>query len=272
MRTVAGCLSMVLLGVGCGENQTPYASSVLETSTLCLPNLNGELSAAEFPLLNEGSVDYAIATDKTVEYRLGKDSEGVAIWDFSNPIETSQIQSISVTGMQSVGDTWYAALFPEAQWSIANDAQETTVGLYTFDERSLSTLGVVSPSDSEAQRIVYDAPVSLMRFPMRVGDAFVSVGVVDGGVSNGLPFSGIHRYAVSIGERGELWLPTLRFSDVYRVDTLLEVEPTIGESFWVRQRSFYSECFGEIVRLQSQINAENSGFTNAAEVRVLYVQ
>ena len=146
------------------------------------------------------------------------------------------------------------------------------MGLYTFDARSLSMLGVVSPSDAETQRIVYDAPVSLMRFPMRVGDAFVSEGEIDGGVSNGLPFSGLHRYSVSVGERGELWLPTLRFVDVYRVDTLLEVEPTIGDSFWVRQRSFYSECFGELVRLQSQINAENSGFTNVAEIRVLSVQ
>lgn len=275
MRRFVGCLSMTLLGgfgFACGENQTPYANFVLESPTLCLPDLNGELSADEFPLLSEGSVEYAIANDQTVGYRLGKDSEGVSVWDFSTPIEGSQTQSISVLGMQSLGDTWYGSLFPEAQWAIANDEQETTVGLYTFDEHSLSMLGLVSPDNSETQRIVYDAPVSLMRFPMSVGDVFVSEGVIDEGVSNGLPFSGVHRYSVSVGERGELWLPTLRFLDVYRVDTLLEVEPTIGDTFLVRQRSFYSECFGELVRLQSQINAEDSGFTNVAEIRVLSVQ
>lgn len=262
-------LWMMLLA--CGENQTPYAPYEREASDLCIPNLDGQLEASEFPLTVAGDADYWIAEDVSVAYRLGADDQGTPIWTFAEVVDTATEQTLTVQSIQQIGETWYGSLFPSAEWVIANDQDQTTVGLYALDESALWMFGLVSPGDQDANRIVYQTEVPLLRFPLQEGDQYTSEGTVEAGVNNGLPFSGTHRYTVSVGARGELWLPSLRFTDVYRVDTQFEVIPTIGDAFGVRQRSFYSECFGEIVRLQSAINESEVAFTNVAEIRILSV-
>lgn len=258
---------MLLLGwLACTENQTPYAPYVWEDDALCLPNIDGQIEASEFPLQDSGVAVYRVASSVSVDFAIGRTTDDVPIWDFSAAMDGEDLQQFDVYRVSDTDD-WPLTDFPQAQWLISNDSSSESVGVYTFED-ALSLLGTTS-TDSNENLWRYQEPVPILRFPLVVGDGYSVQGVIEQGQINGLPFVGVHHYDVTISARGELWLENVRFTDVYRVNTLLTVRPSNGQDFSVHQSSFFSECAGELVRLQSPINASDFSFESIDHIRVL---
>ena len=262
--------NMILISlfiVGCSENQTPWTAYQALDTQLCLPNMDRQLDAAEFPLFQEQSAEYWIGGARELDFLIGQTEAGVPIWNFQGNTEADQLIEMGAVRLDS---QWYAPHFSDGQWVIANDAEETSVGVYRFDENALWLLGVASSEEEpEAGQtlLVYDAPAALLQFPMKLGDAFQQEAQITDGVSNGLPFYGTHRYDVSVSKLGELYLDDIIFSESYRVNTSFTIIPSIGDPFSVKQSSFFSECFGELVRLESERNASDFSFSTVQRIR-----
>lgn len=261
---------MIWLLLACGENQTPYAPYESAASSLCIPNLDGELLAAEFPLQQSDGALYRVAESVSVDFALGRTTEGTPVWDFSGTIDGEQMAGFQVWQARSQ-DRWSLEDFPEATWLIANDSDADTVGVYDFTETGLWLLGTTSDDRAE-DHWRYTEPVPLLQLPISEGDSYTVAGDIEAGQINGLPFVGRHHYDVSVVSRGELWLQNLRFTDVYRVNTILSVEPTTGTSFVIHQSSFFSECVGELVRIQSPPNATDFTFDSIASIRIVHFE
>lgn len=256
-----------ILAIGCGANQTPWTPIQNNETQLCFPNMDQQIEASEFPLFQEQSAEYWVGGERDLDFLIGQTEEEVPIWNFQGETEDDQLVEI---GAVRLGSQWYASHFSGGEWVIANDSEEKSVGIYRFDDSALWLLGVSSSEEDpeEGQTLlIYDDPVALLRFPMVVGDSFTQEADIGEGISNGLPFVGTHRYDVNLRKIGELYLDGIIFSEALRVNTRFTVIPNIGDSFSVNQSSFFSECFGELVRLESELNASDFSFSSAQTIR-----
>jgi hypothetical protein len=144
--------------------------------------------------------------------------------------------------------------------------------VYTHDAQALSLLGLASTLEASPDGktlIVYDHPITLYKFPIAVGAAWVSSGNVTMGTLRGLPYSGTDTYDTKDDATGTMVLHDFTFQEVHRVRTQVTVAPVVGATTTQRQVSFLFECFGEVARATSGLNEMNENFTTAAEIRRL---
>ena len=118
---------------------------------------------------------------------------------------------------------------------------------------------------------MYDAPIPLYEFPITLGAHWTATGVISHGhgTIDGLPFIGENRYDVNVAAIGELDLPELTLSQVFRIDTEITVAPSSGPTASRRTASFVFECLGEVARATSHDGETTPVFRAAAEVRRL---
>ena len=149
------------------------------------------------------------------------------------------------------------------------DLADTIEGVYVHTGTDLELLGIASaqehPSDGKTL-VVYDTPVQLYRYPLKAGDSWTSVGVSRNAMLKGLSYAGTDTYQIAVDDAGILYLPSLTFTQAFRVQMTTTVVPAAGESAVTRQDSFLAECFGEIARATSQTNETQDNFTTAAEI------
>ena len=144
-------------------------------------------------------------------------------------------------------------------------------GLAVYGERRtfvMLLLGFASEAPGETL-LVYDAPVATLRFPLRVGDGWVTGGKITGGKLGGKPFAGSDTYRVAVEARGAAVLPYLRFTNTLRVRVDLTQTVPGGQSLRRVQHLFFHECYGELGRMVSPPGVSDPGFTEAAEFRRL---
>jgi hypothetical protein len=249
---------------------TPYEPEPPITLT-CVPNLDGQLSAAELSptigvpanfLINPASTTRPFDAVGTV------DASGRRVWDLSTP-ETDPTLAVAA---RSIVGAWYAERFPTDAFVVPLDAGKTLEGIYRHDETALTLLGLAStePSPAEGQTLwVYRAPVVLYRFPLTLGSRWTSVGEVQDGLVRGLPYAGRDTYTFEVRDSGALVLPDMTFSQTLRVTSTLVSQPAVGQSQTRQQVSWLFECFGEVARATSLPNEPNPDFTTASELRRL---
>jgi len=259
-----------IASVGCvDDNRTPSGSHDSGLPTLdCLPNLDGRIDADEMPVAIEREANYLLRENTNVDLTGSAGANGALTWNY--PDETVDDARV-VFAATPVTTQWYADTFPDATFSLANDAMGLLVGVYRKDDDGLWLLGMASrDEDSSGGKTLfrYNDPVALFRFPIQNGDRYTEVGVIEDSTLSGLPYAGTDTYEIVIDGSGRLVLPYVGFEPVLRSYTYVLREPAAGGvNTSRRQVSFLFECFGELARATSQADETEPNFTNAAELR-----
>ena len=260
----------------CGDNQTHPppdrpAYTADSGALTCVPNLDGKIDSTELtPALGVG-VSYLISPsgkERTVDL-VGVVVDGKRSWNLA--IDFADDARITATASAITGK-WYAASFPQGEFTAPFDAAGALDGIYRHDESALWLLGIASnqPSPAEGKTLfVYDAPIPVVKFPLVVGAKWVSAATVINGTIRGLPYAGKDVYEIEDDQSGSLVLHDLTFQQVHHLRTHVTVSPSVGVATSQRQVSFFSECFGEVARATSKPNEPTPDFTIAAELRRL---
>jgi hypothetical protein len=256
MRAV---LVIVLGAAACRANTTPIPDEDLTPPAACIPDRDGALTAAELPVQLDAAAPYWVSSgERTVD--LAGDGTG---WDLS--AESPDDDLVEVAPSPLAGH-WYAPDFAAGQFVVDNGGGLDAV--YHLDDLGLWLHGLASREPEPRTLLVYDAPVSVLRLPLRDGDAWTATGTVSEGTLDGLAYVGTDTYEVEVDGSGTLALPYVRFTPALKVRTRVVVEPAAGGvTTSRRQTSFLFECFGEIARAASRPDEPDADFTTAAELR-----
>lgn len=268
------CGASALL-IGCVENTTPQPERPLyrpgELAPLeCVPNLDRRIDSSELREAIGVPVDLLVnPSGSTVSVNIAGEvnPSGERRWDFSRGAEQDEVATIEASALQG---KWYASRFPQGQFVAPGDLSGRLENIYRRDEQGFYLLGVASSEEAppEGQTIlVYEQPVLLYKFPLEVGQSWVSVGTSRDGKIRGLTYAGRDTYATKVEALGELELPDLSFEQVLMIRTRVTLEPAVGASTSQQQISFISECFGEVARVTSAPGEEQEYFTTAVERR-----
>lgn len=269
--TTALCTLAALGAGGCfgsnvpsGNNDAAYGTPP-DLGPLCSGNNNGSIERDELQFPLGASVNYlsnptgtttAVSPDGTVT------ATGPQ-WDF-----TSTAGDVHKLTIEPLAGKWFAASFPGASYATTTDIATSTLGIFRVTDDGLYILGYASETPNQTL-LVYDAPVLSLKFPVTLGDAWVSTAHIVNGTLNGMPYAGLDTYKVSVDARGTAVLPFLSFANTMRVH--VDLTQTVPGGFSVSriQYLFFHECYGELGRMVSVINEMNESFTTAGEFRRL---
>jgi hypothetical protein len=164
---------------------------------------------------------------------------------------------------------WYAASFPGGQF--VSDAGAGNDGIYAEDATALWLYGLASHDPAPAggkTLLVYDAPIAVLRFPLRDGMTWTETGHVKAGTIDGLPYIGTDTYQIDVSGIGVVEVAYVDFDPALRVRTHVTVAPDAGGTTTSRrQTQFLFECFGEVARAESKPDEPDADFTTAAVLR-----
>lgn len=269
-------LASLLVASGCGENLTvpPDRDPATDPPVApleCLPNLDGRIDRAELAPAIGTAISYVVSppdTSRSVDLAGSEGQDGLE-WDLST--DYADDQALSITPSTLAGK-WYASSFPDGAFVTPFNREGTLESIGLTSDGGLLLLGIASRDEApdEGQTLlVYEPPIAVLKFPVEVGQAFVSSGEITNGVAFGLPYAGRDTYEVDVDAMGSIDLIQYTFEEVFRVRTKVTVEPAVGAAVTRRQTSFYAECFAEVARATSADGETETDFTDAAELRRL---
>ncbi len=261
MRFQALAISLVLPLVAqtlaaCSDNRTPFGPDGGPPPTSdCLPDLDDQLTRAEMPTFLGTVVSYLVAQNTTV------DTSGSDL-DLSAQVAGERKYALEASAL---GEQWFAAEFPASSIVVPLDFEGQAVGILQSSDEAIRLVGIASTQE-DYTLLHYQTPIDLYRFPLTVGQSFVTESAVVGQFE-AVPYNGSDRYAVEVTSIDSVALPHLRFTHSFRVHT--EVTSDSGAAGLVikrQQLSLVSECFGEIARVVSQDDESEANFSDAAEL------
>jgi hypothetical protein len=282
MKKYALPLFFFLLLAACVEQKTFYPADAAytsdgETPLSCVPNLDGEITADEIDvaigvserfMVSPAGQTEAITEVAPAGLEGSVNAEGQRVWNWSTSLASDKDFTLTPT---TLAGKWYAASFPDGQFVLPNDPADMTESVYVKNDQAIVVLGFASSEEnppSGKTLFVYDSPVTLYQFPIKVGASWTSSGTAKNATLDGLPFARTDTYATQVDASGMLILPDFTFTQVFRVSTLATFAPEVGPpTSTIRQVSFLFECFGEVARATSQTNEPNADFTVASEIR-----
>lgn len=266
------CVTVGLVGgAGCGENLTPAVEHELDPVFECVPNLDGQITAAELPVVFDLDQDYFLSPEgqtQQIDSVGSVNAAGRRVWDWSSEEPADTVAAVGPTRLLS---QWFATSFPGGDFVIDAGTDGTTLGIYSQDDSGVWLHGLASSEMSPPggrTLLVYTAPVPVLRLPLAVGQSHTATGEIVGGTLNGLPYVGTDSYEIAATDAGTLALPYVSFTQALRVTTRVTTTPAAGGvTVSRRQVGFYFECFGEIASASSQDNESDPAFQTAARVR-----
>jgi hypothetical protein len=275
-RSIASLLAALsaALGAACGDNLTvppdrDPASDPDPPVLGCVPNLDASIERAELAPTLDVVARYVVSpsgTERTVDLEGAQGEEGL-VWDFATDYADDERLELAATALAG---KWYEDAFESGAFVTAFDRSGRLESVAVAREDGLYLLGIASSEAAPAEGttlLVYDPPIALLRYPVEVGQKFVSSGSITDGTVRGLPYAGRDTYEVEVDAMGSIDLPQLTFAEVHRVRTKVTVEPSVGAPVVRQQISFFAECFGEVARVTSRDGESNPNFTEAAELR-----
>lgn len=233
----------------------------------CVANNDGVLERGELAFVIGATVLYASNDEDVVVDPVdvnGATVEGQRVWNYAAARDTDRRVLDEVLSPQG---RWWSAFYPDATFATVIERSTQTLGVYRVSATALELLATVS-SDAGRTNLRFTPPVLVLRFPLRVGDAWEQ-SVNGAGTLNFTGFANVTRYANRVDTRGEVWTPAGRFPAL-RLNTELDqsVPLTI---FRVTRRTytFVSECLGVVARVASVDDDTSASFTRASEYRRL---
>jgi hypothetical protein len=242
-------------GFGAGHDLAP----------LCSGNNDGMIERTELQFPLGLTVNYLVnppGTTVTVDPDGQMEPDG-RHWDL-----TSSQGSALPLSLSPVAGQWFAPSFPGATYYTVSDIGSGTLGIFKVTDDALQILGFASPEPNKTL-LVYSTPIDSLRFPIRLGDGYVSTGTIVNGTLNGMPFASTDTYRVSVDALGTAVLPFLTFQNTLRVHVELSQALPGGVAITHIQYLFFHECYGELGRMVSNPGETNTSFNTAAEFRRL---
>lgn len=230
----------------------------------CLPDRDGVITREEVPVRAGLRATFRIGLDATVDLAGTTNPDGSRSWDLLGPLAGDHdelIELLDPTGR------WFAPTFPTASYAARLSDTEELLGVFEITADALQLLGVVSPEGGLLRtELTYDPPVTVLAFPLELGDSWTTDSTVSG-FASGVWSMYFEAYESQVDAAGTLATPYETF-DVLRVGVQLTrtvgVVPTVTRTF-----SFVSECFGTVATATSQPNPLQVEFSEASEVRRL---
>ncbi len=130
----------------------------------------------------------------------GTGSDGTLAWDLSEEYGDDDVIDV---GAAPLGEQWYAGEVGAGQFVV--DFGGDVDAIYHLDDLGLHLHALASREpDPPGGRtlLVYDAPVTVLRLPLRDGATWTATGTVFAGELDGLPYVGTDTYRVEVD--GEL--------------------------------------------------------------------
>jgi hypothetical protein len=272
-RTLSALCTLATLGAGgCfgantssdGGDDGSYGVAP-DFGPLCSGNNDGVIARGELSFPVGASVNYLANPAGTTASVApdGTSSGGVPQWDLTSP--AGDVHKLTLL---SVADQWFASSFPGASYATVTDLASNTLGIFRVTDDALYILGYASEAPNQTL-LVYDQPVLSLRFPVAVGQSWVSAAHVVNGTLNGMPYAALDTYQISVDLAGDAVLPFLSFANTLRVHVQLTQTLPGGVSVARIQYLLFHECYGELGRMVSVPNETNQSFTSAAEFRRL---
>ena len=260
----------------CGDNLTlppdrDPASDPDPPVLSCIPNLDGKIERKELEVAAGVPVRYVISPSgetRAVDLS-GTEEDGELIWDFSTDFADDEALTVTASTLEG---KWYAGQFADGAFVTPFNKSGSIESIGLISDGGLLLLGIASAEEAPEQGqtlLVYNPPITVLQFPVEVGQSFVSSGQIENGMTLGLPYAGKDTYEVSVDAVGRIDLLQLTFEQVHRVRTKVTVEPAVGAAVVRHQTSFFAECFAEVARATSADGESSADFTEAAELRRL---
>lgn len=240
---------------GAGDDAAPAA---------CAPDHDGTITRAEMPLRAGLSASFRIALDAPVSTAGTYLPGGTRAWDLSAALPGDVTREVELLDMSGA---WYAESYPGASYAARLSETEELLGVFQLTGDALLLAGVVSPAAGPSRtELVYDPPVTVIRFPVTAGAQWETTTTVSG-VAAGVPVYYTEQYEQLVDAVGTLTTP---FGEFPVVRTRAELTRTVGVAVTtVRSYSFAAECYGTVATIVSQDYETEQEFTDAAEVRRL---
>ncbi len=249
----------LLLGLGCGESETPQAErDDYQPGTVeeleCMPDLDGRIEADQLQPAFDVPINYRVSPaghERPVDLAGYEDQHGVRVWDLSSEEYELADETLRVVA-EPVDQRWYADEFAGADFVTVLDAALQIDAVYSHDGDTLYLHGYASAEEAPdigQTLVVYDEPVVAYDFPLQEGDSWSQTAQVQDGLFRDLPYTAEEHYEFEIDATGELWLPDVSFQKALRVRTSLTIDSAVGNPVYREQVQFLFECFGEVARL-----------------------
>jgi hypothetical protein len=264
-------LLLIVLLSGClGDPDAPTHSdagfvAVPDGAMACQTDNDGVLTRGELPLQLGISARYLQnpeGTEAMVD-PVGQDSPEGTAWDFSSTAGVAVDLPI-----EKLDGAWYQSYFPSGTYATYTDVASRTLGVFRLTDAALELMGYASETPNQTI-LVYDQPVALVRFPLQLGDGWVTTGHIVNGTFNHLPVAETDTYQISVDKKGVVVLPYLRVGNTLRVRVTLDQALPGGTTTHTIQLIYFRECVGEVGRMVSRAGETNADFTSAAIFRRL---
>jgi hypothetical protein len=186
------------------------------------------------------------------------------VWDF-----TSTAGELVTLRLGEVAGQWFAARFEGGQYAARLDPREPVLGVYRATDTSVDLMGAVAESEATRTVLRYDGPVSLLRFPLRVGERWTASATTVDGIVEGTPVASRDTYTMAVDAHGEVRLGALTFRNALRLRVEIVQQFPAGPGRRRIQYLWLTECYGEVARITSTDGQVAPEFTTALEFRRL---
>ncbi len=235
------------------------------TSTLCAPNADGSISAAEVPLAAGKMATFRVSTSAMFETAGQASGGGSRSWNLAIALDGDVDRTIALT---SPTGAWWEASFPDATYATTLAEGSDLLGVFRVQSTGLTLLGVVSPeAGSFRTELAYDPPAAILTLPFEAGSTWSSTSTISG-TAQGAITAYTERYATLVDEVGTMTTPYGDFP-VLRVATDLERTQGLATLSTSRTFAWVAECFGTVATARSQDFESSAEFDDPAEVRRL---
>jgi hypothetical protein len=234
-------------------------------STLCAPNADGSIGAAEVPLAAGKMATFRVSTSAMFETAGQASGSGSRNWNLAVSLDGDVDRSIALA---SPAGTWWEASFPDATYATTLAEGSDLLGVFRVQATGLTLLGVVSPeAGSFRTELAYDPPATILALPFEAGSTWSSTSTISG-TAQGAITAYTEHYATLVDEVGTMTTPYGDFP-VLRVATDLERTQGFATLSTSRTFAWVAECFGTVATARSQDFENAAEFDDPAEVRRL---
>jgi len=231
---------------------------------VCKADHDGTITAGESPLGAGLQAIFQVGLDVPVDPAGLEQPDGTTLWDVSVITPADKAVVAQTTPLEG---TWYAEVFPGADYAGRLSERETLLGVFEVTAEALLLRGVVSPEDGVFRtELVYEPPVAVLTFPIQADSQWTTKASVSG-LGVGVPVFYDESYVSTVDGAGAIVTPFGELP-VLRINVLME--RTIGlMTTKVRTYLFVAECFGAVASMVSHDNDSAQDFEQAAELRRL---
>jgi hypothetical protein len=233
----------------------------------CRGNLDGVIDRSEVVFVPGAEARYRInplGLGVRVSTAGTTGSDGTRTWDF-----TAMEGELVSLQLAAVEGQWFAPQFVGAQYAARLDPRESTLGVYRATDTAVELLGAAGERESPRTLLRYDAPIALLRFPLRLGDRWSATATTVDGTIDGTPVASRDTYELHVDARGEVRLGILTFRDALRLRIEVTQRFPAGPGRRRIQYLWLTECYGEVARITSPDGQVELEFTTAQEFRRL---